>query len=783
MNPLEFTLPDVYTLSVVDFNGDTLMDMVTVSASLPSVLRVYKNNGDETFSEIASFPAFENCQLEIIDYNQDNLPDIFVLGYATTDSVAAFILEGQEEMSFLEVRVPLEMSSVSAFLWLQYDNHSLPDLFISGFDTNSSSASSVVLLQGQESFQQEETIFSDQQVLMIKKIANPEPLFYLEMVKDQETKGGFYTLQDGQFQVLPTEQPSFNSSVLAQGDLNQDGEWDLFSFGKLENGEPGGKILFGQEESYEISSLPLELEVQKADILDLTNDGKAEILFLGKNERSSGLYLASESGSYSPKELIPSADHYFLADLDKDGKPEVLVLEASELRIFKNADKEENKAPQRPQTFLSVELEEGFFLTWTNGKDDKTAEEALTYEVMVLEAGGRNFHQSSLVDEKSGYDKIFRFGSIGTENILEVKQALDQPVQLFHSTFDQAYHTGPPSICKLEVSEGVGSNSVCINNQEETLYICEPTKGQLKDLLQFEADYWVSHQKGYLGKGETELEITESDYLYGIKIEGECIEFLTTWLIYANHKEAASIQLEACEGDILELTPPIPGKSYTWFDKDRNELSAEETFVQKALKSDTLFLERMPLSGGCPAIDTFLIKVYPLPSLEVMSGTSIRSGEEIRLSAWGADSYEWFPKEGLLDPEAESPVARPLQTTTYQVIGRNAIGCEVQDSVTIIILKDFFVPSLFSPNSDGKNDRLSLMGSGIKEIHFRIYDKAGNLVFEANSPQEALKGWDGNYKGRPLPAGNYAWEFKGFFEDGSPLQFENKSSGFITMIR
>ena len=68
---------------------------------------------------------------------------------------------------------------------------------------------------------------------------------------------------------------------------------------------------------------------------------------------------------------------------------------------------------------------------------------------------------------------------------------------------------------------------------------------------------------------------------------------------------------------------------------------------------------------------------------------------------------------------------------------------------------EIYVPSAFTPNKDGNNDLLRAFPAGIKSFeYFSIYNRNGQLVF---STKNHYAGWDGNFKGVKLDAGNYVW--------------------------
>lgn len=99
--------------------------------------------------------------------------------------------------------------------------------------------------------------------------------------------------------------------------------------------------------------------------------------------------------------------------------------------------------------------------------------------------------------------------------------------------------------------------------------------------------------------------------------------------------------------------------------------------------------------GACTNVDSVYIRVAD-PMLEVvaLTDTAICLGDSVLLQALnntGGQGLSWTPVGGLSDPQSETPVATPTQTTTYRAT--IAIpGCTVFDEVTIR------VDTLFFPN-------------------------------------------------------------------------------------
>lgn len=118
-----------------------------------------------------------------------------------------------------------------------------------------------------------------------------------------------------------------------------------------------------------------------------------------------------------------------------------------------------------------------------------------------------------------------------------------------------------------------------------------------------------------------------------------------------------------------------------------------------------------------------------------------------------AYQYSWRPAASLTQTDIFDPVATPAETTTYTVVVRDENGCTNETEVTVVVLSlecrepFIYVPNAFTPNGDGRNDRLFVRGNSIDELYWIIYDRWGEKVFETRSPDE---GWDGTFRGKKL---------------------------------
>ena len=145
----------------------------------------------------------------------------------------------------------------------------------------------------------------------------------------------------------------------------------------------------------------------------------------------------------------------------------------------------------------------------------------------------------------------------------------------------------------------------------------------------------------------------------------------------------------------------------------------------------------------------------------------------------GGSQYLWSPAAPLNNAAIANPIAKLTADTRFILRVTDVIGCLGYDTVFIKVYNgpNYFVPNAFTPNGDGRNDLFRAIPSAVVTTeYFRVFDRWGTLVFETS---KWLAGWDGNYKGRPSPAGAYVWIIKGRDTDGKTIE----KKGTVILIR
>jgi len=158
--------------------------------------------------------------------------------------------------------------------------------------------------------------------------------------------------------------------------------------------------------------------------------------------------------------------------------------------------------------------------------------------------------------------------------------------------------------------------------------------------------------------------------------------------------------------------------------------------------------------------------------------TLIIKGDPTPLLATGGQTYLWSPAFGLNDPTIPNPIATLDQDMEYVVSAETPPGCVSTDTIKITVFRDIdiYVPTIFTPNGDGVNDRLRVIPVGMTLQFFRIYDRWGRLIYQTVDYKD---GWDGLLQSRPVPAGTYVWQVQAVTRTGQII----KRHGTLQLVR
>jgi gliding motility-associated-like protein len=266
---------------------------------------------------------------------------------------------------------------------------------------------------------------------------------------------------------------------------------------------------------------------------------------------------------------------------------------------------------------------------------------------------------------------------------------------------------------------------------------------------------------------------------------GQCAT-TTTLTITVNQKVTPTFPAAPpiCSGAALSALPssstnviPVTG---TWSPALNNTATTTYTFT--------------PDAGQCAVASSFTWQVTPVPSLlNIIRDTAVNDGSVLSPYNFAVDDPAGGTKWNNSNPSiglatsgvgmlpsfkatniTDTPVTAIITTIPFI---KGCAGVSQSYKITVLPLaKEVFVPNIFSPNGDGKNDQLFIYGNYIASVNMQIFNQWGQRLTTLTGTHE---GWDGKYKGSGQPVGVYLYVLNAVLKDGRKVRIK----GSITLIR
>lgn len=234
--------------------------------------------------------------------------------------------------------------------------------------------------------------------------------------------------------------------------------------------------------------------------------------------------------------------------------------------------------------------------------------------------------------------------------------------------------------------------------------------------------------------------------------------------------------------------------AYNWvFDSEANIVSTssdnKKQVVNWAAIGDKVVKLMTVSTKGCQSevyTDTIIVKDGPKPKIAPIEAYKVCTETEMDIkatvSAGGLYKYHWQPMSNFLSNDRSAVRARLSSSGYISVTATDEFGCFGTDSVylEVQLCCKAVLPTAFSPNGDGRNDKFGIISNGHYKIYnFRVVNRAGNVVFSTTNQNEY---WDGTHNGRPADIGVYFYFIKYNCEDDDGnVDIEEK--GDVTLVR
>ncbi|RYY62206.1 MAG: PKD domain-containing protein [Chitinophagaceae bacterium] len=235
----------------------------------------------------------------------------------------------------------------------------------------------------------------------------------------------------------------------------------------------------------------------------------------------------------------------------------------------------------------------------------------------------------------------------------------------------------------------------------------------------------------------------------------------------------------AIQFDAVQVDNATSISQWNWVfapNQSASQASVSHVFTQPGTYNVSLSAQA---TNGCES-DVTTIPVFINQAVAFAGNdTVVIKSEPFQLKGTGGGTYLWSPGTYMNNTAIAGPVVTPEDDITYNLTVTTPEGCEATDAITLTVFKgsEIFVPTAFTPNNDGINEKLGPYYVGIRNIgYFMVYNRWGQLVYSTRNKDGQ---WDGTINGIRQPAGVYVWRLAAVDYIGK--QYEMK--GTTTLVR
>jgi len=397
------TLPGVGGGSVAwgDYDNDEDLDILLTGTYYDDGLwhyisKIYKNNGDNTFTEQTgiSLAGVSNSSVAWGDYDNDGDLDILLTG-VSSDSVGSMIYKNNGDNTFTEqTGISLNDVDNGSVAWGDYDNDGDLDILLTGYnhDVGPQYVSKIYKNNGDNSFTEQTGI------LII---------------------GVHY-------------------SSVAWGDYDNDGDLDILLAGSSSSGYISKIYKNNGDNTFTEQTGILLTEVSNSSVAwgDYDNDGDLDILLTGYTGsiRVSKIYQNNGDNTFTEQTgitLTGVTGSVAWGDYDNDGDLDILLTGHAGSsnyvsKIYKNNSSILNTVPSSPTGLNTVCFDDSVVLAWNRGSDNETPQDGLSYNAYLYLESGDNIW-TSMADTLSGYRRTPAIGNAEHDTSWTIKNlAVDQ---------------------------------------------------------------------------------------------------------------------------------------------------------------------------------------------------------------------------------------------------------------------------------------------------------------------------------------------------------------------
>lgn len=431
-----------------DFDNDGFLDLlITGNTGTEKISRIYKNNGDNTFTYLEHIPLTGVVLGEgkWVDFNNNGLLDIAICGHTNENEIVTKLYENDGVGNFTEL-ADLNIPGVfyGTLDWVDFNNNGWLDLFITGeSEQGLGNITRMYENNGDGTFTwREDMVF---------------PGFKFVSTAWGDINGNGYSdlVICGRINAIATTQIYLNDSgngfILQQnsgiidlqsgsaawGDYDGDGWLDLLITGNA--GATRYSRVYrnnGDNTFTHQNQISLTAVNNGGGIwADLNNNGLLDIIICGSlstahDHNTSEVYLNNGDNTFTELVDMPFGNYGLSAlravDLTNNGKLDLsfaglIDVGQRETSFYSNEIDLTNTPPSPPTLFSADVFPDYVFLSWNDGTDIETSPNNLSYNIWLQPLHEPDLQlMAPMADLSNGFRKTNNFGNAGFGNAFQI---------------------------------------------------------------------------------------------------------------------------------------------------------------------------------------------------------------------------------------------------------------------------------------------------------------------------------------------------------------------------
>jgi hypothetical protein len=675
---ISLTGVDYSSVAWGDYDNDGFLDiLLTGNTGSGPVSKIYKNNGNGAFNEqvTINIPGVQNSSVAWGDYNNDGLLDILLTGHNGLDRLSKIYKNNGNNTFTEQAYYSLPVLQNSSVAWGDYNNDGFLDLLCSGLSLNNS----------------------------------------LSFVAKNE--GDQLNYFDGADIILSAVQ---NSSA-SWGDYNNDGFLDILLTGYTGSVrvskiyKNNGNGTFSEQTGI---SLP-GVSHSSAAWGDYNNDGLLDILLSGYQYSSSGPSITNicivmknnGNNSFTNHQTLyykgVSSSSVAWGDYDNDGYLDILVTgqsggipseQIAVAKVYKSVGLTSvNNSPQTPSNLQYIAATKS--LIWTKASDDHTPPSSLSYNLAIGTSNNPVGNCSPHANMTNGFRRIVAIGNAQLDtfqpiNNLRFDSTYYARVQAIDNGYKASAFTSNYQI-QIPPNGYIINNDTTIKCGNSVQLAVSVSNGNLANLV----------YSWYPLSGLTNPNISnpiarpsQTTWYKVTATASSTLSFIDSVLITVNPMtvNAGNDKIITC-GQGTSINPTynygglLSNLTWQWSPLNGLDTSTKKNPLAKPILT-TNYIVSLTSTEGCQATDTVKIMVN---SITVNAGldTVITCGNFKMLNPidnypglQSKLSYQWSPSIGLDTSIKKNPIAKPLSTTNYIINLTSNEGCRATDTVKFTVI-------------------------------------------------------------------------------------------------